>query len=349
MNKIKTLYFFLFFTFSNAFAQQEVIPPYALTPPSRVFKAIAKEPTFQGGQKGFQRWVKFALPDTLLIQSMLQKGSLKVIWTVRPTWEYPFQEEKIQLQVLCADTIIQQQILHVFKKMPMWVYHSPDWCTTIGTDTLAVARINSTYENTIEKLPAESRVLNPNAPMLLFQYQVPNTIKPFFECHLNAMLSYDCKKTFPDSLTIKSHQVYKAENGYFTQNMGCLFWYVPSMQNQSYDAIDVHLEDYLAERGKFNPEPIVKDPSAFLKKLKKLMNAKEMEVTWELAPYRDLTNKVQVMTFSKRANRFRPEVERVLTEFKAHRLYMCKIGRSYRALLRLGKDLEIWLIQPNGF
>jgi hypothetical protein len=249
--------------------------------------------------------------------------------------------------VLCADTIIQQQILHVFKKMPMWVYHSPDWCTTIGTDTLAVARINSTYENTIEKLPAESRVLNPNAPMLLFQYQVPNTIKPFFECHLNAMLSYDCKKTFPDSLTIKSHQV--SQNVVGLYETSCAFWYVPSFRYLPYDALDIHLEDYLSERGRFNPEPIVKNPIAFLKKLKKLINAKEMEVTWELAPYRDLTNKVQVVTYSKRADRFRSEVERVLTEFKAHRLYKCKSGRAYRGLLRFGKDLEIWLIQPKGF
>ena len=93
----------------------------------KTFVARYNIPKFQTGEKGFQEWIRFELNDYRMIQKLLKRGELKVNWT-----------DKRKPVVEISDSVVKNEIIRVFKKMPIGFYTYFEWEDISGKDTIFV-------------------------------------------------------------------------------------------------------------------------------------------------------------------------------------------------------------------
>ena len=84
-------------------------------------------PKFQTDEKGFQEWIRFELNDYRAIQKLLKSGELEVNWT---------DERKPVIKT--SDSLVKNEIIRVFDKMPIGFYTYFEWEDISGKDTIFV-------------------------------------------------------------------------------------------------------------------------------------------------------------------------------------------------------------------
>ena len=121
------LIFSLFPTF--LMGQNPIEPPHwsELGLVKKTFVARYNIPKFQTGEKGFQEWIRFELNDYQAIQKLLKSGELEVNWT-----------DKRKPIVETSDSVVKNEIIRVFKKMPIGFYTYFEWEDISGKDTIFV-------------------------------------------------------------------------------------------------------------------------------------------------------------------------------------------------------------------
>ena len=123
--------FLLIFSLLPAFlmGQNPIEPPHwsELGLVKKTFVARYNIPKFQTDEKGFQEWIRFELNDYRAIQKLLKSGELEVNWT---------DERKPVIKT--SDSLVKNEIIRVFNKMPIGFYTYFEWEDISGKDTIFV-------------------------------------------------------------------------------------------------------------------------------------------------------------------------------------------------------------------
>lgn len=165
--------FILLLTPSVFWGQEPLKPPYLpdadfqFYAPKRTFVAVYTVPEFQTGKKGFQEWIKYELNDYKLIQKQIKQGDLKVSW------------QSGQFDIETKDSLVKNEILRVFNKMPAWDFNEGYWKSKFKADTVFFDKRNNVF----------------------YRFKLPENFS--FRFKLDDSLYYQLEsKSFPDTIEL---------------------------------------------------------------------------------------------------------------------------------------------------